>query len=526
MARHNVKNSHLKGTGAVSTVDEAVVNHNGEIGVKRDVFSELFLLAVSSFNEDSFYESADSRSDRLINLVGQVSQNDDWILGLVTWLRKNAGLRAVPTSIAAEAVKSRLDKGIFGGNREIVRASIGRLDEVPEFLAYWMSRFGRKIPSSVKRGLSDALNDYMTEGGFLKWRGRSSRGAVSLRDAINLIHAKPKDDHQAALYAAVLDSAYGNDVRTEKLPVVKARDEVLCLSKEKLVSVLSSKKTADDTIRSARLTHEVIAGVLGKIPGKIWDNLVPSMGYTALRMNLRRIGEAGVSKDTIALINERLSDPEQVASSRVMPIELLSAFRNAPAVFADALHEAANLSLSNVPELSGRTLILVDNSYSMSDPLSARSSLSNSDAANVFGAALAMRAKNADLVSFSNDTIVNKFDASGKLLEVADNLPGPDSGTMTHYALQKHYNRHDRVIIITDEQYGYGWGSYRGDLGDLIPKNIPLFTWNLNGYRAAHVDSGPGRFAFGGLTDKGFQLIPLIEKGLDTGFPWENKEGN
>lgn len=525
MARHNVKNSHLKGTGAVSTIDEAVVNHNGEIGVKRDAFSELFLLAVSSFNEDSFYESADGRNDRLISLVDQVSQNDDWILGLVAWLRKDAGLRAVPTSIAAEAVKSRLDKGIFGGNREIVRASIGRLDEVPEFLAYWMSRFGRKIPSSVKRGLSDALNDYMTEGGFLKWRGRASKGAVSLRDAINLIHAKPKDDHQAALYAAVLDSAYGNDVSTENLPVVKARDEVLSLSKEELVKTLSSKSTAAEAIRSARLTHEVIAGVIGKIPATIWDNLVPHMGYTALRMNLRRIDEAGVSKDTIALINERLSDPEQVVSSRVMPIELLSAFRNAPAVFADALHEAANLSLSNVPELSGRTLILVDNSYSMSEPLSARSSLTNSDAANVFGAALAMRAKNADLVSFSNDTIVNQI-TSNKLLEVADSLPGPDSGTMTHYALQKHYNRHDRVIIITDEQYGYGWGSYRGDLGDLIPKNIPLFTWNLNGYRAAQAVSGPGRFTFGGLTDKGFDMIPLIEKGLDTGFPWENKKNN
>ena len=31
------------------------------------------------------------------------------------------------------------------------------------------------------------------------------------------------------------------------------------------------------------------------------------------------------------------------------------------------------------------------------------------------------------------------------------------------------------------------------------------------------------RWSLGGLTDKGFELIPLLERGIDAGFPWENK---
>lgn len=181
-----------------------------------------------------------------------------------------------------------------GLNREIVRASIGRLDETSEFIAYWLERFGRKIPSAVKRGIGDALNDLLNEGSYLKWSGRASRGSVSLGDVINLTHAKPKDEHQSALYQVVLDRQYGAEEDLSSLPVVKARQEFLSMPVDKQIRALSGK-SADKVIRSARLIHEVVAGSIGKIPAKVWKNLISHMGYTALRMNLRRISESGVT---------------------------------------------------------------------------------------------------------------------------------------------------------------------------------------------------------------------------------------
>ena len=537
MARLNTKGATpRKGVGAVKTVNVTAVTHEGGAGFKRDAKSELFLAAVSSFNEDLFYEQADKRQARIATLVAEVASDHEWIEGFVSWLRNEAGLRAIPVIVAAEAVNARLALGLAGNNREIVRASIARLDESAEFLAFWMSRFGRRVPSAVKRGLSDALNDKLNENSFLKWRGRASKGNVSLRDALNIVRAKPKDEHQSALYGAVIAHAYGREVDVSNLPIVKARADFLALSDEAKVAALTGPD-AEDTIRSARLTHEVIAGAIGKIPADVWEALIPQMGYTALRMNLRRISEAGVSDDTVNKINKTLADPENVASSKTMPIQFLAAYRNAPLDFAGALQKGANGALDNVPVLSGRTLILVDHSGSMGAKLSERSSLTYSDAANVFAAALALKAENADVVAFNHDS--RKVSIVGNdLLRVAESLPSPSGSTQTARAVAKWYDNHDRVIVLTDEQFWswgnvggdvfltdeqfWSWGNVGGDVFTAVPKNVPAFTWNLAGYEAAHAASGPARFTFGGLTDKGFEMIPLIEKGLDQGFPWEN----
>jgi len=48
------------------------------------------------------------------------------------------------------------------------------------------------------------------------------------------------------------------------------------------------------------------------------------------------------------------------------------------------------------------------------------------------------------------------------------------------------------------------------------PRTIPVYTWNLGGYRFGHGASGTGnRHTFGGLSDKAFRLIPLLEAGRD-----------
>lgn len=524
MARLNTKTSKpRKGATKLSSTGQATINHQGGIGFLRDEKTELFLTAVSSLNEDTFYESAQDRRGRIATLISQVSEDTDWILGLITWLRKEAGLRTIPSIIAAHAVHHRLESGYHGDNRKIISAALGRMDENSEILAYWLETFGRTIPSAVKRGVSDSFLRGLNQGSYLKWRGKANRGAVSLVDVINLTHPKPTTDEQAKLLKLIVDEAYGNDTDTSGLDVIKNRDEFLSWDTDKQVELLSIHDSAYKTITDASLTHEVIAGAIGTIPAEIWENLVPHMGYKALRMNLRRIHESGVSDEVIDTITARLKDSEVIRKSNPMPIEFLAAYRNAPLDFAPAIQRAANYSLENVPSLGGRTLILVDTSGSMCDLLSERGTISRLEAARVFGAALAIRAENPTLVTFGSDSAEIKV--KGKdLLRVAESITNLRSGTDTHGAIDRHYDKHDRVIVITDEQPGYSfWGSRRGDVFANIPENVPTFTWNLAGYRTGHSEIKVNRYTFGGLTDKGFQMIPLLEAGLNQGWPWEVK---
>ena len=522
MARLNTKTSRpRKGATKLATTGASTINHQGGVGFLRDEKTELFLAAVSSLNEDTFYESAQDRRGRIATLIGQVAEDTDWILGLVTWLRKEAGLRTIPSIIAAHSVKARLDKGISGSNRYIISAALGRMDENAEILAYWMETFGRTIPSAVKRGVADSFLRGLNQGSYLKWRGKANRGAVSLVDVINLTHPKPTTDEQAKLLKLIVDEAYGNDTDTSGLSIIEARDHVLSHPAEAIVKMLTGPD-AQSIIEEASLTHEVIAGAIGKIPAEVWENLVPHMGYKALRMNLRRIHEAGVSDDTIDAITARLKDAEVIRKSNPMPIEFLAAFRNAPLDFAPAIQRAANYSLENVPALKGRTLILVDTSGSMGAPLSDRGTLARLEAARVFGAALAIRAEDPTLVTFGSSS--KEIKVKGKdLLRVAESITNLHSGTDTHGAIDRHYSGHDRVIVITDEQPGYYyWGSRGGDVFSNIPENVPTFTWNLAGYQTGHSEIKVNRYTFGGLTDKGFQMIPLLEAGLNQGWPWEN----
>jgi hypothetical protein len=265
-----------------------------------------------------------------------------------------------------------------------------------------------------------------------------------------------------------------------------------------------------------------------------WEALIPHMQLMSLTRNLRGFDQAGVSDEVAATVAAKLADQAQVAKSRQLPMRFLSAYRNAPSDrWKWPLTQAVNAALANVPELPGRTLILVDTSSSMQVAMSDRSGLMRWDAAALFGCALASRCASVDLVSFSSgrryyhDTFVahqatKVYDLrSGEsLLAMVDRwgrhgyfLGG---GTETEAALQQHYAGHDRVVVLTDEQaHGHV------QVGSAIP-NTPIYTLNLAGYAKGHAPSGSyNRHVFGGLSDNSFKLITMIEAGVNGHWPWE-----
>lgn len=89
------------------------------------------------------------------------------------------------------------------------------------------------------------------------------------------------------------------------------------------------------------------------------------------------------------------------------------------------------------------------------------------------------------------------------------------AGTDTAGAVRRHYAGHDRVVIVTDEQAGS-----IADVSSAMPANRPMYTWNLAGYQRGHAPSGGNRWTFGGLTDAGFRMLPLLESGRDGDWPF------
>lgn len=486
----------------------------GAPGYAREAKSELFLGAVTNLMEDSFYESASERSSRLRGLIEQVAVADgDWTMRFVRWLRTEANLRSVSVFVAVEAVRARLAAGAVGENRGIIRAAIARADEPSEVIAYATSIFGRSLPKAVKRGVADAVADVYTERSWLKWRGKGKAGSVSFRDVLNLVHPTPKNARQAELFEQIIADGYGRKTELgESLLVLRARDEFAALSVDERRARITAPGAVEELAKSG-ITWEALAGFVGKLTSAEWEAVIPSMGYTALRMNLRNFVEAGVSDSVLDEVAKRLADPEEVRKSGTMPVAFLSAYRNAPLRFHYPLEQALNHSIANIPALPGRTLVLVDESGSMGASLSERGTLTRMDAAAVFGAALALRGENVTLVGFESRSRVVKFTKSDSVLPLANKF-STRGGTNTQAAIREHYDGHDRVIVLTDEQAYGGWGYYGKDVFDgVVPEKVHAFTWNLAGYERGHAAESKTRTTFGGLSDIGFQLIEPIESG-------------
>lgn len=549
MARFNTQ-------AAKPTVQSPIVSQStatgrtfeGAPGFARDAKSELFLLAVSNVvGTDTFYEKAGARDERFERLVHQVAVEDPaWFGEFVPWLRSEANMRTASLVAAAEGVKARLDaaKGTDsnlaaqmtvghqtadhtsgGQNRKLIDAACQRADEPGELLAYWTARYGRAIPKPVKRGLADAAARLYTERSLLKY-DTDSKG-YRFGDVIDLVHPAPAQDKrwQGDLFEHALDRRHkrDNDIPAG-LAMLIAREQLMATPADQRRATL---RTHPEMLQRAGMTWEALAGWLqGPMDAEAWSAMIPSMGYFALLRNLRNFDQAGVSDEVAEQVAARLADPAQVASSRLFPFRFYAAHKNTGSLrWGHALEKALRASLSNVPSLPGRTLVLVDQSPSMfpgyyfSTPN--QGDIALSEKAALFGAAVALRAESADLVGYGQNHYRVPFAKGDAVLQVMSRFR-MDDGTDTPRAMVENFAGHDRVIVVTDEQTASSRSGRTMDTA--VPANVPVYVWNLAGYKhGAGPSGGRNRHTFAGLSDQAFKMVPLLESGLDGVWPWMSK---
>ena len=548
-------NSRLASQGAARTATGPIKagtlterTGNGAPAFSRDAKSDLFLLAVTNFvSEDTFYEKGQDRDTRFEQLVHQVTTEDPaWMQGFIPWLRTEAMMRSASIVAAAEYVKAG---GPLG--RQVVTSAIARGDEPSEMLSYWIARHGRQIPQPIKRGVADAAQKFYTERNVLKYD--SSGSSMRMADVIQLAHVKPKADWQSALFKYVLADRYSNEgQKTEAgaaLPMITRNRAFRTMDPAEARRRLLADP---EELAAGGFTWESLSS-FGPMDKAAWEAIIPQMGYMALLRNLRNFDQAGVSDEVAQQVIAKLMDPEEVARSRQLPFRFWSAYKNAPSLrWSYALEKGLDLSTQNVPEFNGPTDVLVDTSGSMqSGGYGSRSSMSPIQAAALFGAVLAKKnAKNVRLFGFADYSFEHKINAGESALTIMNKFMArvgeAGYGTQIGQALSN-WNGAKRIVIISDLQssdyysrssdglitarrdsyggYGYGVGRLASmPSGTRIPTSVPIYAFNLGGYGASSVKSGDltaNEHEFGGMNDRTFSMINLIEQAKSAGYPWE-----
>jgi len=537
MGKFNKETAVAAQFGPVRTTGTAATFEGGA-GYSRDAKSDLFLLAVTNMvGEDTYYESANTRDERFRQLVHQVAVEDvDWLCRFIGWLRSEANMRSASVVAAAEAVKARLAAGLAGGNRALINAACQRADEPGEVLAYWTGRYGRAIPKPVKRGVADAVGRLYNEYSLAKYDGQS-RG-YRFADVIDLVHPSPAADKpwQGDLFAHALDRRHNRDNPVpDGLRRLRARAELLALPVGERRGVLLSEG-GPQRLSDAGMTWESLAGWLqGPMDAAAWGAIIPSMGVMALARNLRNFDEAKVSDVVAATVAARFAEPAEVARSRMFPYRWYQAYLAAPSLrWGHALEQALTASTSAIPDLPGRTLVLVDTSGSMQGTVSGRSNIRHVDIGALIGVALAHRGCAVDLIGFADGTFRHPVTAGGAMLRdiaaFTNRIGEVGHGTRIAEAVQATFAGHNRVIVVSDMQtfaipHGYGRYDVMGrvqhtTVSDVVPAHVPLFGINTTGYATAVVDSSrPNRFEVGGFSDKVFTMFAALSAG-DGSWPF------
>lgn len=422
--------------------------HEGAKAPRTTVEQDLRRTVLSTFLwEDGFYEDGVEIAQRMKDLVARAPAQ--MVAELAVEARTVYKLRHAPLFLVRELARKKGAGSIVGRTLSEV---IQRADELAEFLAIYWKEKKQPLSKQVKIGLAHAFNKF--DAYQLAKYNRDND--VKLRDVLFMVHAKPKDDEQAAVW----------------------------------------KKLVDGTLESPD-TWEVALSAGADKKGTFERLLSENkLGYMALLRNLRNMHTAGV--DT-KLVFKALR--EGAAKSRALPFRYVSAARAVPA-WEMQIDESMQIALGGLDRLPGKTVWLVDISGSMDEKVSAKSDLTRKDAAS----ALAVMG-----VGVCEEAAVYTFDTSCRQIPTRKGMALIDAirksgggGTYLGAAIE-HVNRvekYDRLVVITDEQSHDQVGIARNGRGYMLNVGV-----NKNG-----VGYGKNWIHIDGFSEATINYIQAYEK--------------
>ena len=460
------------------------LNHEGEEAFSLSAEMELYTAVVTSFMNDTFYERTDQRVTRIADLVRKC--NPRFVAQLAVYARCEMNLRSVPLLLVVELASCHSGDDLVSRTIEKV---VLRADDIMELLScyQWRNCQGAenkkrktlsRLSHQIQVGLQKAFNRF-DEYQFAKYNRRGL--AVTLRDALFIVHPKAKDDAQQQLFDKIASDTLATPYTWET--------ELSALGRQHF-------ETAEDR-------QEAFAAK--------WEELIGSgkLGYMAMLRNLRNMLVNHVSGEFIRDVALRLGDEQEVLRSRQFPFRFFSAYREIYSIFNSdkmwifpALEQALQASSQRIAGFDEHTRVLLacDMSGSMQTPVSCKSDVKIFEIGLLLAMLLKNRCQNVVSGIFAtNWKVVNL--PSTRILQNMDlmyrRVGEVGYATEGHKVLEYLNEQNivmDKVMMFTDCQM---WNSYgrinqtfceEWDKYKKIAPNAKLYIFDLSGYGATPLD--------------------------------------
>ena len=346
--------------------------------------------------ENTFYESGESIADRISNTADKCSP--EFVSALAKEARNQYRLRHAPLWLCMSLIRRG---GKLAG--QTLTDVIQRPDEITEALSMYWKDGKRPLSKQLKIGLANAFNKF-DEYQLAKYNRDS---AIKLRDALFMVHAKPKDDAQGEIFKRLVNNE------------------------------LAIPETWEVKLSGGQNKAEAFTDLLKR----------NKLGYMALLRNLRNMHEAGVDR---ALVKKKIL--AGASKSKALPFRFLSAAKAAPSFEAE-LDLAMQQSVSEMPKLPGTTVLLVDVSTSMSwSGVSEKSDLTRIDAAAALAALAREVCEDCFIYMFATGMTEAPARRGMALIDAIKKNVGGGTNMGGAVAYINQNVKHDRLIVVTDEQ--------------------------------------------------------------------------
>ena len=154
------------------------VNEMGEKAYKLAAKEELVSTCLTTFLQNSYYESENEIVNRIKNSANKVDEK--FAAKLALYLRKDANMRSVTHLLAGE-IAPRLSGKEYAAR--FFNKVAQRPDDMSEILAYYFSKGNKAISNAIKKGFKsklESLDPYLID------KYKMKKKDISLIDLVNL----------------------------------------------------------------------------------------------------------------------------------------------------------------------------------------------------------------------------------------------------------------------------------------------------------------------------------------------------
>jgi len=445
--------------------DKTVTNRDGYKSFNRSIEEQFIQLMMCNSLTNTFYVSSEELLSESVDVIREMMKKDtEFAAKAIVYARNNGFMRSQP--ILALAILAEYDKDLF---KQIFNKVCLIPSDVFEFLSFYKWLGHGTGGRMVKQAIANFLNANLSPYWIIKYNGRG-RG-FNLKDLVKISHIKPANDSINELIKYLLDLKYDAD-RFQQLKLYDwFRSTAQYLAEDSII----------DLIRKAKLPHEVVTSRVNMTPA-IWEALMYEMPVMALLRHLATLEKNDVfnSEENVNFVIERLTNEDLLLRAKILPFRVYDAYKK---IFneriKDALREALETTVANLPDIEGKTAILIDTSWSMEKLISK---------ASLFAISLYKKTNgNAVVIEFNNSAKKVELSKHDSILTQMDKFVAR-GGTNTASAVELLIKNNiivDNIVVITDEQQNDGAPFYNvlNKYRKWINPNVKTFIVDLSPYR-------------------------------------------